>query len=320
MPGSEPPRIMDLSIIIPAYNEEANLPVLLEEIHHALAPVGRTYEILVVDDGSSDRTLPTALSLARRDRRIRVLHLTRNSGQSAALETGFRHARAPVLATLDGDLQNDPGDLPKMLAKLDEGWDVVSGIRADRHDSWMRRVSSRIANGVRNRVTHDSVTDVGCTLRVYRKKSTDRIFMFTGMHRFLPTLLQLAGARVTEIPVRHRPRLHGEPKYNIRNRIWRALVDLFAVRWMQSRWIDRRMVEEIPTPGSSAPADRFEIPTPESPGQETHPWMQRHSGSELDSPDRLSSAAASSSSGSPPSVERKVSSLEPFGSSASREG
>lgn len=247
---------MDLSIIIPAYNEEANLPVLVAEIDAALASLGRAYEVLVVDDGSTDLTLAVARELAREDPRIRVLHLTRNSGQSAALDAGFRHAQAPVLATLDADLQNDPADLPKMLAKLDEGWDVVSGIRTHRHDSWVRRISSKIANGVRNRITHDSVADVGCTLRVYRKESTDRIFMFTGMHRFLPTLLKLAGARVTEVPVHHRPRLHGEPKYNIRNRIWKALADLFAVRWMQSRWIDRRRVEEAPTPATSETASR----------------------------------------------------------------
>lgn len=311
---------MDLSIIIPVYNEEANLPVLLAEIHRALASTGRTYEVLVVDDGSTDGTLARARNLAQRDSRIRVLHSSRNSGQSAALDAGFRHARSPVLATLDGDLQNDPADLPKMLAKLDEGWDVVSGIRTDRHDSWLRRLSSKIANGVRNRMTHASVTDVGCTLRVYRKESTDRIFMFTGMHRFLPTLLELAGARVTEIPVRHRPRLHGEPKYNIRNRIWKALADLFAVRWMQTRWIDRRLVEEISAPSVSEPANPTDTPTLESSDQETHPWMQQHSGSESDSPDRPSSAAAFSSSGSPPSGEKKASSPEPSGSSAWREG
>jgi dolichol-phosphate mannosyltransferase len=310
---------MDLSIIIPAYHEESNLPVLLEEIHQALAGVGASYEILVVDDGSTDDTLAVARSLADQDPRIRVLHLTRNSGQSAALDAGFRLARAPVLATLDADLQNDPVDLPKMLAKLEEGWDVVSGIRMHRHDSWVRRMSSRIANGVRNRVTHDSVTDVGCTLRVYRKESTDRIFMFTGMHRFLPTLLKLAGARVTEIPVHHRPRLHGEPKYNIRNRIWKALADLLAVRWMQTRWIDRRRVEEIPTPAAET-TDTGNRPARESLPQETTPWTQQPSGSESDSPDRPSSAAAFSSSGSPPSDEKKVSSPEPSGSSAWQEG
>ena len=245
---------MDLSIIIPAYNEERNLPVLLGEIHQALGPLGKEYEVLVVDDGSTDGTLEVLRGLAADDPRLRVLHLAHNSGQSAAFDAGFRHARAPVLATVDADLQNDPADLPRLLAKLDEGWDVVSGIRADRQDSWVRRVSSKIANGIRNRLTHASVTDVGCTLRVVRKEVADRIVLFTGLHRFLPTLLEMAGARGTEIPVHHRPRLYGEPKYNIRNRIWKALVDLFAVRWMQRRWIDREQVEEISTP--AAPNER----------------------------------------------------------------
>lgn len=301
------PSPMDVSVIIPAFNEEENLPVLVEEVHRALEPLGLDYEVLVVDDGSTDSTPEVLRGMAAEDPRLRILRMTRNSGQSAALDAGFRFARAPVLATLDADLQNDPADLPKMLETLAEGWDVVSGVRTERNDSWLRRTSSRIANAVRNRLTHETVTDVGCTLRVYRKELTERIFMFTGMHRFLPTLLRLAGARVTEIPVRHRPRLHGEPKYNIRNRIWKALADLFAVRWMQTRWIDRGRVEEISTRGAG-------------PTQETTPWMQKSSGSGSDSPDRPCSAAASSSSGSPPSDAKKASSPAPSGSSASPGG
>jgi hypothetical protein len=153
----------------------------------------------------------------------------------------------------------------------------------------VRKVSSRIANGVRNRLTHESVTDVGCTLKAFRTEYLRRIPMFTGMHRFLPTLLKMEGARVVEVPVNHRPRLHGQPKYNIRNRIWRALADLFAVRWMQKRWIDRRLSEEIDT------------------------WMQRPSGSSSASLDRPSSSAASSSNGSPPSGASRASSRDPSG-------
>jgi len=306
---------LDLSIVIPAYNEERNLPVLVEEIDRALFPLGLRYETLLVDDGSTDGTLAVAQQLAQEAPRRRVLHLKRNSGQSAALDAGFRHARAPILASLDADLQNDPADLPKLLEKLEEGWDVVSGIRTRRSDGWVRRVSSRIANGVRNRVTHESVTDVGCTLRVYRRAFTDRLPMFTGMHRFLPTLLRLAGARVTEIPVHHRPRLHGEAKYNIRNRIWNALCDLLAVRWMQSRWIDRQQVEELP---SAEPA--LDSSTQTLPAQEVASCKKQRSGLESVSPARLSSAAVSSSSGSPPSDARRASSPGPSGSSASREG
>lgn len=258
---------MDLSIIIPAYNEERNLPVLLGEIHQALEPLGKDYEVLVVDDGSTDGTPDLLRDLMADDPGLRVLRLTPNSGQSAAFDAGFRHARAPVLATLDADLQNDPADLPRMLAKLEEGWDVVSGIRERRQDSWLRRMSSKIANGIRNRMTGASVTDVGCTLRVYRKEAVDRVLLFDGLHRFLPTLLEMAGARTTEIPVHHRPRLYGEPKYNIRNRIRKALVDLFAVRWMQRRWIDRDRATEVPD--APPPATDDDRPQSERPARRT---------------------------------------------------
>lgn len=300
---------VNLSVVIPAFNEERNLPVLLEEIDRALAPLELSYEILVVDDGSTDGTLDVALALAREDPRRRVLRSERNAGQSAAMVAGFRHARGSVVATLDADLQNDPADLPGMLEVLDQGWDVVSGIRADRRDHWVRRISSKIANGVRNRLTHESITDVGCTLRVIRKPFLDRIPMFTGMHRFLPTLLRLAGARITEVPVHHRPRLHGEPKYNIRNRIWKALADLLAVRWMQRRWIDRGLAQEAETQTE-----------PRLSTQEAASWKQQRSGSASDSPDKPSSAADSSSSGSPRSDARRASSPGPSGSSVSPAG
>lgn len=300
-PGSPP----DLSLIVPVFNERDNLPLLVGEIRSALGPTGRSWELILVDDGSTDGSLAVMERLAVRDGRIRIVHLRRNCGQSAALDAGFRFARAPVLVTLDADLQNDPADVPRLLEVLEQGWDVVSGVRQNRHDGWVRRLSSRIANGVRNRLTGEAVTDVGCTLRVQRRELIDRIPMFTGMHRFLPTLLKLAGARITEVPVNHRPRLHGETKYNIRNRIWKALADLFAVRWMQSRWIDLRWAEEIPRDRPPRAAD------PEiHPAQEITPWNQRPSGSGSASPARASSADASSSSGSPPSGARRATSPE----------
>lgn len=307
-----------LSVIIPVYNEQENLPVLAAEIEAALEPAELAYEVLWVDDGSTDDSPRVLAGLAANDPRVRILHLRRNSGQSAALDAGFRHARGEILATLDADLQNDPADIPRLLAEL-PGCDVVCGVRRKRRDNWVRRVSSKIANGVRNRLTHESVTDVGCTLRVYRRESVGALFMFTGMHRFLPTLLKLAGARIREIPVNHRPRLHGVPKYNIRNRIWKALGDLFAVRWMQRRWIDRGLVEEIQP--HSGPA---QSPTPETgrcrqapgaspaeaaqPKEAPPPWIPETPGSGSDSPARPSSSAASSSSGSPPSGAKKASS------------
>jgi len=269
----------DLSLVVPVYNEAENLPVLHGEIQRGLEPLGLAWEVLYVDDGSRDASPETLRRIAAGDRRVRLLRLGRNSGQSAAFAAGFSAARGAVVVTLDADLQNDPADIPRLLAELD-GADVVCGVRARRQDDWVRRASSRIANAVRNRMTRESITDVGCSLRAMRREFLIGLPMFTGMHRFLPTLLRLQGARVKEVAVSHRPRLHGTAKYNIRNRLFRALADLFAVRWMQRRWIDRRLVEE---------------------SEESAKWTPRPSGSESVSSDRPSSPLASSSSGSPPS-------------------
>jgi glycosyltransferase involved in cell wall biosynthesis len=287
-PGGNAESRPEISLVIPVYNEEENLPVLAAEIREALGPLGRPYEVVFVDDGSTDGSPEVLRRLAREDRRVRIVRQGRNAGQSAALDAGFRFARGDVVVTLDADLQNDPADIPRLLEKLD-GFDVVAGVRARRQDDWVRRASSRIANRVRNRVTHESITDVGCTLKAFRAEYLRRIPMFTGMHRFLPTLLKMEGARVVEIPVNHRPRLHGQPKYGIGNRLWRALADLFAVRWMQKRWIDRRISEEIET------------------------WNTTPSGSSSDSLARPSSSPASSSSGSPPSGPGRASFPGPSG-------
>src|SRR4051794_924722 len=227
----------EISVVVPVFNEEESLPLLATELQDVLRALGRPCETIFVDDGSTDGSLEALRRLAQEDPELRIVRLPRNAGQSAALVAGFRAARGGIVVTLDADLQNDPADIPKLLDRL-ENFDVVCGVRTDRQDAWLRKVSSRIAAGVRNRLTHDPVADAGCTLRVYRAEFLRRIPLFTGMHRFLPTLLKLEGARITEAPVHHRPRRHGQSKYNIRNRIWRSLADLFAVRWMQKRWID----------------------------------------------------------------------------------
>jgi glycosyltransferase involved in cell wall biosynthesis len=237
-----PPR---LSIVVPLYNEEENLPVLDGEIRAALSPLGLAYEVLYVDDGSTDGSLGALRRLAAADGRIRILRHRKNAGQSAALASGFRAARGELLATLDADLQNDPSDLPHLLAQLDQGYDVVSGVRRNRQDSWVRRISSKIANAVRNWATDEAISYVGCSLKAYRTRYLAHLPMFGGMHRFLPTLVRWNGARVTELAVNHRPRLHGVAKYGIGNRLFRALADLFAVRWMRTRWIDAGNVEEL---------------------------------------------------------------------------
>ncbi len=234
-----------LSIVIPLFNEAENLPPLVAELTAALDGLDYGYEVLLVDDGSSDDSPAVLARLSAADPRLRVLRQPRNQGQSAAFGAGFRHARGEIIATLDADLQNDPADLPRMLAELDD-CDVVCGVRTDRHDSFVRRASSRIANGVRNRLTGESITDVGCSLRVMRARHARHLPLFDGMHRFLPTLLRMEGARIKEVPVSHRPRFRGVSKYGIHNRLWRALADLFAVRWMQRRWIDRNAATEVP--------------------------------------------------------------------------
>lgn len=239
------PPSPDLSIVVPAFDEERSLPILHREIVEAVEGSRWSFELLFVDDGSTDRTPDVLREIAAGDPRVRVLRQEPNRGQSAALASGWEAARAPVVVTMDADLQNDPADIPTLVEALEEGWDVVSGVRAERRDTWVRRVSSRIANAVRRRVTGDSATDVGCTLRVCRADLLRRVPVFDGTHRFLPALLEMVGARITEVPVRHRPRRFGTAKYGIRNRLGRGLVDLCGVWWLQRRWVGDREVEEI---------------------------------------------------------------------------
>jgi dolichol-phosphate mannosyltransferase len=225
-----------LSVVVPFYQERDNIEPLHAELVTALKDVAGGLELLYVDDGSTDGTGEALAAVAARDPRVRVLTLARNTGQSAALGAGFEAARGEIVATLDADLQNDPADLPRLLAALD-GADVVNGVRAKRRDTWVRRLSSRIGNGFRNWLTHETVTDVGCSLRVMRRSYLARVKVFRGMHRFLPTLLRMEGARVVELPVNHRPRHAGVSKYGIGNRLFVGIADVLAVRWMQKRGV-----------------------------------------------------------------------------------
>jgi dolichol-phosphate mannosyltransferase len=231
-----------LSVVVPVYEEEDSLAPLHAELDAALRGVAGGVEFLYVDDGSRDASLARLREIAARDPRVRVVALEGNHGQSAAFEAGFRRARGEVVATLDADGQNDPADLPRLLARLGDA-DVVNGVRTGRRDSLVRRLSSRVANGFRNRMTDESVRDVGCSLRVMRREFLERVKLWRGMHRFLPTLLRLEGARIVEVPVSHRPRRHGTSKYGIRNRLFAGFVDVFAVRWMQRRALRYRARE-----------------------------------------------------------------------------
>jgi dolichol-phosphate mannosyltransferase len=237
-----PPRV---SVMIPVYNEEESLATLHRELDAALASVAGGAEIVFVDDGSKDRSLAVLREIAEKDPRVRVVVLDGNHGQTAAFAAGFDAVRGEITVTLDADLQNDPADIPRLIAKLDaEGADVVNGVRQKRRDSWVRLVSSRIANNARNWVTNESVTDVGCSLRAMRTEYVKRVRLFRNMHRFLPTLLRMEGAtKVIEMPVAHRERRYGVSKYGIGNRLWVGIVDLFGVRWMQARHFRVRVKE-----------------------------------------------------------------------------
>ncbi|MEZ5331573.1 MAG: glycosyltransferase [Thermoanaerobaculia bacterium] len=226
-------------------NERENLPILVDELVRMMDSLAATsFEVILIDDCGDDGGLDAAMGLAASEPRLRLLRHAGNYGQSAALASGFAAARGGIVVTLDADLQNDPADVPRLLEALRE-CDLVSGVRAERHDSWMRRVSSRLANRVRSAILHDGITDVGCSLKAYRAELLVELPLFNGMHRFLPALVALRGARIREIPVRHRPRRHGTSKYGVHNRLWRGLADLRGVRWLQKRSIGNRRVQEI---------------------------------------------------------------------------
>jgi len=226
-----------ISLIIPVYNEEENLQDLYSEITNCLSGLRCAFELLLVDDGSTDSSLAVIRALAGADERVRFLSFAGNCGQSAAFAAGFRYADGDVIVTLDADLQNDPADIPAMLDVYAQGVDMVIGWRAKRQDSAVKRYASRFANWVRNRISRETVRDTGCSLKVMRADMVKRIPMFTGMHRFLPTLMKLEGAKVAEVRVNHRPRNKGVSKYGIWDRAWASAYDLLAVRWMQKRYI-----------------------------------------------------------------------------------
>jgi glycosyltransferase involved in cell wall biosynthesis len=235
----------DLSVVFPVYNEEENIPLLLREIAAAVEGHGWTYEIVAVDDGSSDRSLEVLRSLKSQYPTLRVLALEKNSGQTAALDAAWRAAVGRLVVSLDADLQNDPADIPAMMRKLEEAKaDMVIGVRVNRRDTFSRKMQSRIGNGVRNWITGDQITDTGCSLKLVKKEAVDRVRLFTGMHRFLPTLVRYAGYKVVEMPVNHRPRQFGVSKYGAMNRAFRGLADCFAVRWMGKRMLHYDVREE----------------------------------------------------------------------------
>lgn len=227
---------MDISIIIPAKDEEACIEPLAREILEAMTPLSNTWECIWIDDGSSDDTLAILERLAQSDDHFHFISFKRNAGQSAALHAGFKYSRGRIIATLDADGQNDPKDIPDLIQVLEsQAVDMVNGYRHQRRDSWIRKVSSKIANTFRNLTTGQVVRDVGCSTRAFRRDCVEGLPLFKGLHRFLPTLVALQGFRMAEVPVHHRPRQHGRTKYTINNRLWVGLYDIFGVMWLQKR-------------------------------------------------------------------------------------
>jgi glycosyltransferase involved in cell wall biosynthesis len=224
------PPVPEISVVVPVYNEEDSLPILYDEVRQALDDAGRTFELVLVDDHSTDTSLAKMLELRGRDPRVKVLHFRRNYGQTAAMSAGFDHARGRVVVTLDGDLQNDPADIPRMLAKIDEGFDIVAGWRKTRKDGFvLRRAPSQVANRLIAWVTDTPIHDTGCTLKAFRSKLVKNLSLYAEQHRFLPAMSRGSGARVAEIVVNHRARRFGSSKYGL-ERALRVLLDLFVIK------------------------------------------------------------------------------------------
>jgi len=225
---------MELSVIVPLYNEEDSVAPLYNAIVKAIQPLGIEYEILFVDDGSADNTIPETIKLAEQDKRLRVIKFRRNYGQTPAMAAGIDHARGKVLITMDGDLQNDPEDIPRLLHKLDEGYDIVVGWRHKRQDKLIsRKIPSRIANWLIGKITGVPIKDNGCSLKAYRADVIKNIPLYSEMHRFIPAMTSLAGTRIAEMKVNHHARQFGESKYGL-SRIYKVLVDLLTIKTLLS--------------------------------------------------------------------------------------
>jgi glycosyltransferase involved in cell wall biosynthesis len=238
----------EISIVVPLYNEADNVAPLVRQIFDALRADPRPLEIVLVDDASTDGTWEQIIAANKSDLRVRGLRHGRNAGQSAALWTGFRGSSSPILMTLDGDLQNDPADFPKLLAGLAE-FDLVCGKRVARQDNFLRRISSKVARAARKAALGVDFQDTGCALRAFKRPVLDRLFPFNGFHRFMPVLAHGAGSKVNEVPVNHRQRVAGVSKYGMWNRLGRGIFDLFAIAWYQKRQIPSIAVTAFP-PGS----------------------------------------------------------------------
>ncbi len=238
--------MVDLSVVIPVFNEEESLPPLWAELWGVLNALDLAYEVIFVDDGSHDRSAEIIRRFREGDSRVRLVRLKANAGETAATAAGFQAARGRWIVTMDADLQNDPADIPRLLLHMDR-WDAVTGWRVNRDagDSIVRRLSSRVANRIRNAVSHETIEDSGCTFRAFRREALRDLTLYRGLHRFVPTLLRMRGYRVVEVPINHRPRRFGRSKYGVMNRAFVALADLLVVRWMKSRVLRYEVAEDL---------------------------------------------------------------------------
>jgi dolichol-phosphate mannosyltransferase len=233
----------DVAIVVPVYNEEDNVPTLAQELHSAMELIDARYEIVFVDDASTDGTWAKISEARESDERVRGLHHERNAGQSAALWTGIVNTRSEIVVTLDGDCQNDPSDLPRLLHALRD-CDFVCGVRMKRRDNWLRRISTKVARVARRRVLKVDFRDTGCAFRAFRREALRGVFPFNGLHRFLPVLVHANGAQTKEISINHRPRVAGVSKYGLWNRLWRGIYDLIAIAWYLKRRLPNIRVTE----------------------------------------------------------------------------
>jgi glycosyltransferase involved in cell wall biosynthesis len=246
----------EVAIIVPVFNEADNITPLTEEVLAAMGGQGRTFELVFVDDASTDETWIRIRKLAERDARVRGLRHVRNAGQSAALWTGFQASHSRLLATLDGDLQNDPADLPRLLAELDTA-DFVSGVRVKRYDGWVRRLSSSIARRARRAMLQVDFQDTGCALRAFKRTALEGVLPFNGFHRILPVLVHHAGVVTREVPASHRARAFGVSKYGVWNRLGRGVYDLIGLRWYLGRKLKQVPVEHS---GKGGRTDKWSVP------------------------------------------------------------
>jgi len=238
------PQDVFLSLVIPAYNEQEVIPELLTRVQASLEKTGQPFEVLIVDDGSTDSTPKMLADAMARHSWLRVIRMSRNSGQSAAFDAGFKAARGQIIATIDADLQNDPEEIPRLVPMLD-GYDMITGWRQKRRDSKFRLIQTRIANRIRNWLSEETIQDSASSLKLYKRHCLAGIQLYTGMHRFMPTLVKMRGYTVLETPVKHSPRFAGTAKYGFRNRAFRAFADLIAVRWMKKRYLRYEAMEVI---------------------------------------------------------------------------